>query len=237
MMREYSRIIAISDIHGEHDKFLALLEKTEYDAASDLLIICGDMIDRGTQNLATVELCQKLQQQGAILLKGNHEQFAQECIGDMINELPSEALQLWVGYNGGDTTYDELTKCLTRSGLAKLLNFIKSLPLYYAVDDYIFVHAGVNPRKPIERNVENELVWCSNSFFACPAYKGKTVVFGHTPTFVLGQYKKSNDKARRQSAKIWRDKINNDKIGIDCGSIFGGRLAALELPSGKEVYV
>ena len=235
-MRTFDRILAISDVHGEHDKFLALLKETEYDPASDLLIVCGDLIDRGTQNLETIRTCQKLQQQGAILLKGNHEQFAEECIQDMILERPSEALQLWACHNGGSNTYDELIN-LSKGELKDLLSFIRRLPLYFAVDDYIFVHAGVDSKKPIEQNKENDLVWCEDSFYYCPAYKGKTVIFGHTPTFLLATPKKRNDKAYRRSAKVWYDTLNNDKIGIDCGSVFGGRLAALELTIGRVFYV
>ena len=235
-MRTFDRILAVSDVHGEHDKFLALLKETEYDPASDLLIVCGDIIDRGTQNIETIRTCQKLQQQGAILLKGNHEQFAEECIKDMILERPSESLQLWVCHNGGSNTYDELIN-LSKSELKDLLSFIRRLPLYFAVGDYIFVHAGVDSKKPIEQNKEDDLVWCEDSFYYCPAYKGKTVIFGHTPTFLLATPKKRNDKAYKRSAKVWYDTLNNDKIGIDCGSVFGGRLAALELPSGRVFYV
>ena len=235
-MRTFNRILAISDIHGENDKLIALLKKTEYDPVSDLLIICGDLIDRGTQNLATIQTCKKLQQQGAIVLKGNHEQFASECILDMVLERPSEALQVWVGHNGGNCTYDELVT-LSKNELGDLLSFMRRLPLYFAIGDYIFVHAGVNSKKPIEENKENDLVWCEDSFYYCPAYKGKTVIFGHIPTFLLSTPKNRKDKAYRQGAKVWRDPLNNDKIGIDCGSVFGGRLAALELPSGRAFYV
>jgi serine/threonine protein phosphatase 1 len=234
-MRTFDRILAISDVHGENDKFIELLKKTEYNPASDLLVVCGDMIDRGTQNLATIRTCQKLQQQGAVILKGNHEQFAEECIKDMLAERPSEALQLWVA-NGGGETYDQLFD-LSKTELKDLLSFIRRLPLYYIAGDYIFVHAGVNPQKPIEQNVENDLVWCEDRFYYCPAYKGKTVIFGHTPTFILTPYKRCSDEAHKRSAKVWYDSINKDKIGIDCGGVFGGRFAALELPSGKEFYI
>ena len=232
----FDRILAVSDIHGEHDKFLKLLEKAEYNSTCDLLIVCGDMIDRGNQNLDTIQTCQKLQQQGAVLLKGNHEQFAQECIQDIILERPSEALQLWVMNNGGAVTYDELVN-LSKAELKDLLSFLRRLPLYFEIQNYIFVHAGVEAKKPLDKNTEDELIWSDDSFYYCPTYKGKTVIFGHTPTFLLTTPKKRNDKAYKQSAKIWYDQTFKDKIGIDCGSVFGGRLAAIELPSGREFYV
>lgn len=235
-MRIFDRVLAVSDLHGENDKFIDLLKQTEYNPANDLLVVCGDLIDRGTQNIDTVRTCQKLQQQGAILLKGNHEQFAEECIQDMILEKPSEALRLWTYHNGGSNTYDELLN-LSNKQLKDLLNFIQKMPSYFAVGNYIFVHAGVNSKKPIEQNNEDDLVWCDDDFYFKPAYKGKTVIFGHIPTFLLATPEKRNSKDYRRYTKVWYDRTYKDKIGIDCGSVFGGRLAALELPSYREFYV
>jgi Predicted phosphoesterase len=41
------RILAISDIHGELELFDSLLEKVNYDADEDQLILLGDYVDRG----------------------------------------------------------------------------------------------------------------------------------------------------------------------------------------------
>lgn len=236
-MRTVDRILAVSDIHGEHDKLLKLLEKTEFNPDCDLLVVCGDLIDRGSQNLATIKTCCELRDKGAaVILKGNHEQFAQECIQDMLIERPSETLQLWVCYNGGSNTYDELVS-LPQRELKTLLRFFTTLPLYFTTGDYIFVHAGADARKTLKQNDEEDMVWSDESFYHCPAYRGKTIVFGHTPTFWLTNPLNRQDKTYRKSAKVWFDPVHKDKIGIDCGSVFGGRLAALEIPSMREFYV
>jgi serine/threonine protein phosphatase 1 len=109
---------------------------------------------------------------------------------------------------------------------------MQSLPLYFSIGNYVFTHAGANVQKPIEANTENETVWMKESFPWCPAYPNKVLIFGYTPTWELGTYNKINKKA----SKIWYDTVNKDKIGIDCGGVFGGRLAALELPSQCEFY-
>ncbi|MBP2629437.1 MAG: metallophosphoesterase [Firmicutes bacterium] len=227
------RILAISDIHGQNKKFLLLLKKAEYNPDHDLLVVCGDMIDRGTENLATVNTCIELKKKGAIILKGNHEQFAQECIKDMLLERPSMDLRLWVNHNGGSNTYDELL-ALSKSQLKNLQNFFSTLPLYFAKDHYIFTHAAANTTKPIEKNTENETVWSKDTFYYRPAYKDKIMIFGHKPTWLLRPSSKNNTP---ENATIWFDINFNDKIGIDCGSIFGGKLAALELPGMREFYV
>lgn len=232
-MRTVDRILAVSDIHGEHSKFLKLLEKVEYEPKQDLLIICGDMIDRGTENLYTIRTCIDLQKKGAIILKGNHEQFAEECLSDMLLEKPSEALHLWVKHNGGSNTYDEFLT-LPKTELNNLQKFFSTLPLYFTTGDYIFTHAAANTKKPIEENTEDETVWAEDNFYYRPAYKDKIMVIGHKPTWLLRPYSKKNTP---KNAKVWFDTNFNDKIGIDCGSVFGGRLAALELPSRREFYV
>jgi serine/threonine protein phosphatase 1 len=113
---------------------------------------------------------------------------------------------------------------------------MRTLPLYFEVGDFVFVHAGANVQKPIQENTENETVWMNESFPWCPAYPTKTIIFGHTPTWQFGNYNKIT-KQVKQNAKIWYDRVNKDKIAIDCGGCFGGRLAVLELPSYREFYV
>ena len=240
-MRTVDRILAISDVHGENQKLLNLLQKAEYNPSLDLLVIVGDMIDRGRENLATLATCEELRKNGAVLIKGNHEVFLINAIDEMLktdlwrlNIKMSEFLYTWVKSYGGAPTFDEIEN-LPDEKLIEIRNFLKSLPLYFSSGNYIFVHAGANVRKPIEANTEDETVWMKENFTWCPGYKGKVLIFGHTPTWQFGKYIKL-DKNVKKSAKIWFDTINKDKVGIDCGGVFGGRLAALELPSYREFY-
>ncbi|WP_371377191.1 metallophosphoesterase [Sporomusa aerivorans] len=237
-MRVVDRILAISDIHGDNQRLQSLLKQAEYDQASDLLVICGDMVDRGTENLAVLKTCQTFQSQGAVLLKGNHEQFLEQSLIEMTGTStwqsnPSEHLYNWVKYNGGATMYEEI-KNLAPARLSELLTFIQSLSLYFSAGNFLFSHAGANNKKPIEENTEDDLVWMENQFPFCPAYQGKVLVFGHVPTWHLYRYDK---KFKKANARIWFDQEYQDKIGIDCGGCFGGRLAALELPGYREFYV
>lgn len=232
------RILAISDVHGENRKLQVLLELAEYEPKRDLLVIAGDLFDRGEENLDMLQTCEKLRQYGAVLLKGNHEQFIQASILEMIHSdswrtKPSESLYNWYTYNGGASMYHEI-KDLSQEKLAEILTFIQQLALSFSISRFIFSHAGANTAKPIEENTEDETVWMKESFPYCPAYPNKILIFGHVPTWKLYPY---NKKFKKGNAKIWYDKVNQDKIGIDCGSVVGGRLAALELPSYREFYV
>lgn len=44
-MRTIDRILATSDVHGENKKLLSLLEKAAYGPDTDLLVVCGDLVD------------------------------------------------------------------------------------------------------------------------------------------------------------------------------------------------
>ncbi len=236
-MKTVDRILATSDLHGQNKRFLDLLRKTEYNAEQDLLIVCGDLIDRGNENLDCLATCEALQKKGAVLLKGNHEQFLEKSLIEMLTtdtwrERPSNDLYYWIHHNGGREMYEEI-KNISSEKLANILKFIQSLPAHMVVGKYIFSHAGANSNKPIEENTEDELVWMSKEFPWCPAYAGKIMVFGHTPTWVLYGSKIVKDK---KNATVWYDKINKDKLCVDCGGIFGGRLAAIELPTFLEFY-
>lgn len=67
----------------------------------------------------------------------------------------------------------------------------------------------------IEDQAESDLLWVRDLFLTQPTSLDKIVVFGHTPTINL-----QNDPG------IW---VQQDKIGVDGGCVFGYRLNALEI--------
>jgi hypothetical protein len=71
----------IGDIHGQADKLVNLLEKMGYTLhdnvwthSSRQVIFVGDFIDRGLQQLATVDIARSMVESGtALAILGNHE--------------------------------------------------------------------------------------------------------------------------------------------------------------------
>ncbi|KLU63101.1 hypothetical protein CEB3_c05210 [Peptococcaceae bacterium CEB3] len=97
------------------------------------------------------------------------------------------------------------------------IGFFKSLPLYHETEDYIFVHAGLNPDYPRpETSDRDTLLWIREDWLRCE-YVGKLVVFGHTPA----------------RSVTWD--ARGGKIGIDTGAVRWGTLSCLELPT-MRVY-
>ena len=65
--------------------------------------------------------------------------------------------------------------------LEKHVKFIQKLDHYIETEEYIFVHAGVEPLKQVSECEPYTLMWIRNEFHN--GYSGeKVVVFGHTET-------------------------------------------------------
>lgn len=101
----------ISDIHGEYEKFMELLEEIELEE-NDTLYVLGDVLDRGEHPIKTV--LKLMEMPNAICLVGNHEVMALKCLQflcqeitdraiDELDEETAEDLLVWL-YNGGDST-------------------------------------------------------------------------------------------------------------------------------------
>ena len=205
------KIIAIGDIHGCLEKLEDLLEQLAVDRQSDTLVFIGDYIDRGKYSREVVDYLIRLQREyrNVICLRGNHEQMFLNYL-DGVNE------GLYLG-NGGRATLDSYGILLSddlEERKAKIpeehMNFFRLLLPYYETDHYIFVHAGVRPELPLNRQAIDDLLWIRFEFIENENDFGKTVVFGHTPMKNL--------------------LINKNKIGIDTGAVYGGKLTAIELP-------
>jgi serine/threonine protein phosphatase 1 len=230
------RLLAISDIHGDLEKFERLLEKVNFDSKQDKLLLLGDYVDRGPHSRQVLDKVMELTAEGAIALIGNHDKMMIDAF-----EHPEDPLHLkrWY-YNGGiktlenygyiveidDAKYwyktEEMPEALViNEEIRPHLDFLKTLPYYYKTDTHIFVHAGVHPETALELTEPYTLVWIREEFHK--GYKGeKTVVFGHTPTNHL----------HKKPEVYFGD---NNIIGIDGGCAYGGRLYCLEVLE-KMVY-
>jgi len=213
-------IYCISDIHGCYDEFMALLDKIKFDPEQDTLYILGDAIDRGPQPLDCLTYIKKTK--SIHLLMGNHEQMMLDffdCKDSVWNR------------NGNETTLSQFNG-LRESEQDRILSYVRKRPYYKTVGigekRYFLSHAGLNPRLPFKEQSPYELVWSRREFYRRKALKRHICVFGHTPTANMH----SGDEFG-----IWHDPVHQDKINIDCGCVYGGKLAALRLDDGEVFYV
>lgn len=217
------RTLVISDIHGELELFEELLQRAQYDAENDGLILLGDYVDRGPDSRGVLNRVMELKKEGAIVLSGNHDAMMLAAARD-----ESGSWERW-GRNGAIPTlksYDaslESMKIPESDVFREHIDFIAKLDYYHETAAYIFVHAGVQPGTPVQETDPFVLMWIREESYR--NYSGvKTVVFGHTPAFLL-RGDGTNDVYFGA----------NNLIGIDGGAAYGGQLNCLELPS-RNVY-
>lgn len=228
----------ISDIHGQYDKFMELLDKINL-KETDTLYILGDVLDRGPHPIKTLR--KLMEMDNVICIVGNHELMSIECLKFLMKEVTDLSLEelddemldnlvTWQ-YNGSKTTIDEFSQ-LDLETKQDVLDYIKEFLVYEQISvkdqDYLLVHAGLgnySPEKDIEDYSLHDLIW-ARADYDTKYFEDIIVVTGHTPT----QYIEDNSKP----GYIYR---NNNHIAIDCGaSIPGGRLAAICLDTGEEYY-
>ena len=126
----------ISDIHGEYDLFMELLEKINL-KDEDTLYILGDVLDRGPHPIKTIK--KLMEMPNAICIVGNHELMAIECLEFLMKEISEMSIEeLDMGmldnlvtwqYNGSKTTIDEF-KLLSHNEKLEVIEFIKDFLLY-----------------------------------------------------------------------------------------------------------
>lgn len=104
----------ISDIHGEYDLFIELLDKIKL-KKEDTLYILGDVLDRGPNPIKTLR--KLMEMPNAVCMVGNHELMALECLEFLMKEITDMSIEeldekmldnlvTWQ-YNGSKTTIEE----------------------------------------------------------------------------------------------------------------------------------
>jgi len=212
---DMERIFAIGDIHGCLDKLLQLMDRIEIDFRRDRVRFLGDYIDGGPRSKDVVDYLIRLQAKTdrVVFLKGNHEEMLERY-------LEGTDLMMFLD-NGGEATlksYGEIeNKAETGPIPARHVAFFESLRFYYETPSYIFVHAGLKPQIPLDKQDPWDMLWIRDEFIYSDFDFGKPVVFGHTP------FRKPLDL--------------KNKIGIDTGAVYGNTLTCVTLPEKRFISV
>lgn len=230
-------LYAMSDLHGEYQKYLAMLEKIKF-SQEDTLYLLGDLVDRGPE---PVKILQDIMQRPNVYpLLGNHEVMAVYILKQLLVEVTEETISQVDTYlmenifiwqrNGGGVTLEQF-QALPPRERRQLLEFMEGFGWYETVDvgerAFLLVHAGLGNYRPGKKLEEYSL---EELTMVRPDYQTQYfpddsiyVLSGHTPTKLL-------------SGK-WEIYHSHNNIVLDCGAAIGGRLACLCLDTMEEFYL
>lgn len=213
MKQSTGRAFVVGDIHGCAAELERLLRRLELEP-SDRIIFLGDYIDRGADAKAVVDLLLDLKTNRrcqSTFLKGNHEDMFLDFLG--FGGLHGDAFLL----NGGMETLRSygFEDPASLSGEDEILpanhrDFFLELGLTFELDSVLCVHAGINPKRGMNSQITEDLLWIREAFYTVPHLLERTVIFGHTP-----------------QREVYFDLPY--KIGIDTGLVYGGKLSCLEI--------
>lgn len=229
----------ISDIHGCYAQYRELLKKINF-SEEDELFILGDALDRGPEPIKL--LLDIMNCKNATFIMGNHDatalmvlqQLAKEITDENIAEITSDVLNdcsLWF-QDGGFQTLKEFRE-QKRLVQRDILSFLEESPFYETMEHneklYILVHGGLGDfdiSKELDEYEPEQLLWERPDYNREYFPGGRIVlVTGHTPTPYIREDKKP---------LVYKA---NGHIAIDCGCVFGGKLAAYCIETGETTYV
>ena len=95
--------------------------------------------------------------------------------------------------------------------------FFRDLDFFHIEGGYLFVHAGIQPGVPIEKQTSQDLLWIREEFIASQADHGHCVVHGHTI--------------------FTEPEIRPNRIGIDTGAYFSNVLSCLVLEGTEQRFI
>ena len=182
------KFVCIGDIHGHPEQLDDILEQLD-GRPEYLRVFLGDYIDRGPDSNGVIE---RLRNTEGIFLMGNHEDtlFRLMDLQDTFGER------------------DELlvSRGFTHENYEWMRQNLKSIHLE---ENYIFVHAGLNPDMPLEDMSEIDFLWRvhEDEYSLFPEH---IVVHGHF--------------------SVPEVCIRGNNVNVDTGCGKGGRLSAILLP-------
>ena len=229
-----TRVYAIGDIHGQLELLRRLREMISDDAEvnrreRNVIVYLGDYIDRGPDSRGVIDLFLNEPLTGfeEVHLKGNHEDIMLQFldnpgVGESWYLTGGDATLISYGVErtartAGQSQFIAICDQLMRKLPVEHLAFLRSLAMYHVEGDYLFVHAGIRPGRPIESQERQDLMWIRDEFLSSDADHGCCVVHGH-------------------SIRPEPD-MRQNRIGIDTGAFYSGRLTGLVLDGAERRFL
>jgi serine/threonine protein phosphatase 1 len=164
----------IPDIHGRYDLLSeAFTEITARSGGQAAIVTIGDYVDKGPDSKQVIDLMLSVaaDDRNLVALKGNHDAMMVEALRD-----PAK-MAAWIA-KGGDAalaSYGADPAAVPETHIA----WLDRLSLMHVDAHRLYVHAGVDPEVPLERQSEATLLWKRYPKGFSGGYGKLHVVHGH----------------------------------------------------------
>ena len=213
----------ISDIHGQFDALMEMLEQIEF-SEEDELYILGDVIDRGPKSIECIQWI--MSKDNVLTLLGNHEVILYDTyIHDAKAVYPS---------------LDEIREKLSQEQQEDIMRWIMDMPecKLITVDGKKFYlnHTQAVNLDYFKEDLTDRMFPKYEKYMG---YNDLTIqdvisIHGHIPTMQMRKW-----NGQEKDGSIWKNK-SETIIDIDCGAGYpkeGGKLGCLRLNDMREFYV
>lgn len=230
-------IYAVGDIHGDLVQLKRIITWITADlrrsqAEHHQVVFVGDLVDRRENSRGVIDylISGLSRNEPWVVLKGNHDRMFSLFLEEGGAQDPILRKDLtWLHPRlGGNTTlgsygiavndntnpFDLQIEALKKVP-AEHRAFLQSLPTHFETDELFFAHAGVNPKRALDDQIEDDLIWIRSPFHDHTAPYDKLVIHGHTPVDIVTHY--------------------GNRINIDTGAAYGGPLSAIVI-EGQEIW-
>ncbi len=219
------RIYAIGDVHGYLQKLKSLIRRIKNDAGRQpyKIIFLGDLVDRGPNSRGVIEYIIDRQNAGEDwqVVKGNHDDYLLRYgRGEELSTLKTQSGLSWFNPRmGGSRTVKSfgINKHILDSARTKvsaeILDWMEELPYSIEIENYFFVHAGVDPARPLNDQDPFDLMWIRKPFFDHKESFGPLIIHGHTPVEKVTFY--------------------GNRVNVDTGAGYGKHLSALVIEGSQ----
>jgi len=223
------RTYAIGDIHGQLDLLqrahaLIAADRARVGDAGAPVVHVGDLVDRGPESRAVVDLLLKGQLAGQewVVLKGNHDRMFTLFLDGQRDPVLRADLDYLHPRIGGATTLAsyglpaDATPGQARAAVpAGHKAFLEGLPGYCLRGEVLFVHAGIRPGVALDDQTEDDLCWIRAPFLDVLTRHPWLVIHGHTNIEAPTHY--------------------GNRVNIDSGAAYGGPLTVIVV-EGRDIF-
>jgi len=197
------RLLVVSDIHGHLDRFIQLLRKMDY-SGEDILVLVGDLIEKGPESLRVVQYVMDLARQHPVYVSMGNVDLGRLL---KVDDDSPEGVEDWAGFLnwaervwGGSLFHEMLADMGIPAGQVaertaqcrgrmveqfhEELEFLWSRPTILTAGRYLFVHGGIPTEDLRALEGTDPVPYLKNDDFLSQGYafREHIVVTGHWPT-------------------------------------------------------